>query len=84
MDNESSIRCNSNRKRGPLAGSLPATSSSPLASSTSVERQDTVVDKMPTTPEQLKQMISTRTERELESSSHRSTDLLRAVVAGGN
>ena len=65
MENESSISSNTNRKRGPIAGSLPATSSSPLASSSSVETNAIV--KMPTTPEQLERMISTRVTAALAS-----------------
>ena len=58
MENESSICSSTNRKREPIAGSLPATTSSPLASSSSVETNAEV--EMPTTPEQLERMISTR------------------------
>ena len=65
MENESSISSNTIRKRGPIAGSLPATSSSPLASSSSVETNAVV--KMPTTPEQLERMISTRVTAALAS-----------------
>ena len=66
MENDSSIRPNNNRKRGPVPGSLPATSSSSMASSTSVERQDAIVE-MPTTPEQLESMISIRVTAALAS-----------------
>ena len=66
MENDSSIRPNNNRKRGPVSGSLPATSSSSLATSTGVERQDAVVE-MPTTPEQLESMISIRVTAALAS-----------------
>ena len=66
MEKESSICLNTNRKREPLAGSSLATSSSSTASSTSVERQDTEVE-MPTTPEQLERMISTRVTAALAS-----------------
>ena len=59
MENDSSIRPNNNRKRGLVSGSLPATSSSSLATSTGIERQDAVVE-IPTTPEQLESMISIR------------------------
>ena len=62
MENDSSILPNNNRKRGPVPGSLPATSSS----STSVERQDAIVE-MPTTPEQLERMISIRVTAALAS-----------------
>ena len=65
MENESSILSNSNRKRGPFAGSLPATSSSLLASPSSVETNAGV--EMPTTPEQLERMISTRVTAALAS-----------------
>ena len=66
MENDSSIRPNNNRKRGPVPESLPATSSSSLATSTCVERQDAVVE-MPTTPEQLESMISIRVTAALAS-----------------
>ena len=66
MENDSSIRPNNNRKRGPVPGSLPATSSSSMASSTSVERQDAIVE-MPTTPEQLESMVSIRVTAALAS-----------------
>ena len=66
MENDSSIRPNNNRKRGPVPGSLQATSSSSLATSTGVERQDAVVE-MPTTPEQLESMISIRVTAALAS-----------------
>ena len=66
MENESSIRPNNNRKRGPVAGSLPTTSSSSMATSTGVERQDAIVE-MPTTPEQLESMISIRVTAALAS-----------------
>ena len=66
MENESSIRPNNNRKRGPASGSLPATSSSSLATSTGVERQDAVVE-IPTTPEQLESIISIRVTAALAS-----------------
>ena len=66
MENDSSIRPNNNRKRGPVPGSLPATSSSSMATSTSVERQDAIVE-MPTTPEQLQSMISIRVTAALAS-----------------
>ena len=59
MENDSTIRPNNNRKRGPVPGSLPATSSPSQATSTGVERQDAVVE-MPTTPGQLESMISIR------------------------
>ena len=66
MEKDSSIRPNNNQKRGPVSGSLPATSSSSLATSTGVERQDAVVE-MPTTPEQLESMISIRVTAALAS-----------------
>ena len=66
MENDSSIRPKNNRKRGPVAGSLPATSSSSLARSTGVERQDAVVE-MPATPEQLESTISIRVTAALAS-----------------
>ena len=59
METDSSILSNNNRKRGPVLGSLPATSSSSLATSTGVERQDAVVE-MAITPEQLESMVSIR------------------------
>ena len=61
-----SIRPNNNRKRGPVPGSLPATPSSSMATSTGVERQDAVVE-MLTTPEQLESMISIRVTAALAS-----------------
>ena len=66
MENDLSIRPNNNRKRGPVSGSLPATSSSSMATSTGVERQDAIV-KMPTTPEELESMISIRVTAALAS-----------------
>ena len=66
MENASSIRFNKNRKRGPVSGSLPATSFSSLATSIGVERQDAVVE-MPTTPEQLESMISIKVTAALAS-----------------
>ena len=66
MEKDSSIRPNNNRKRRPVPGSLPAPSSSSLATSTGVERQDAVVE-MPTTPEQLESMISIRVTAALAS-----------------
>ena len=66
MENDSSIRPNNNRKRGPVPGSLPATSSSSMATSTSVERQDAIME-MPTTPEQLESMISIKVTAALAS-----------------
>ena len=66
MENDSSIRPNNNRKRGPVPGSLPATSSSSMATSTGVERQDAIVE-MPTTPEELESMISIRVTAALAS-----------------
>ena len=65
MENESSIRSDTNRERGPIAGSLRGTSSSPLASSSSVETNAVV--EMPTTPKQLERMISTRVTAALAS-----------------
>ena len=66
MENDSSIRPNNKRKREPVSGSLPATSSSSQATSIGVERQDAVVE-MPITPEQLKSMISIRVTAALAS-----------------
>ena len=66
MENDSSIRPNNNRKRGPVSESLLATSSFSMATSTGVERQDAVVQ-MPTTPEQLESMISIRVTAALAS-----------------
>ena len=66
MENDSSIRPNNNRKRGPVSGSLPPTSSSSLATSTGVERQDAVVE-IPTTSEQLESIISIRVTAALAS-----------------
>ena len=66
MENDSSIRPNNNRKREPVSGSLPANSSSSLATPTSIERQDAVVE-MPTTPEQLESRISIRVTAALAS-----------------
>ena len=66
MENDSSTCPNNNRKRGPVPGSLPATSSSSMATSTGVERQDAVVE-MPTTPQQLESMISIRVTAALAS-----------------
>ena len=66
MENDSSSCPNNNRMRGPVSGSLPATSSSSLATSTGVERQDAAVE-MPTTPEQLESMISIRVTAALAS-----------------
>ena len=61
MENDSSIRPNNNRKRGPVPGSLQATPSSSMATSTGVERQDAVVEM------QLESMISIRVTAALAS-----------------